>query len=62
MHARRRLEVAQEALAQLPIKIEEQRGLTVAEIAARGRKHAAALLRHAGDLRRPHDAGAQQRP
>ena len=50
-HARRRLDVAHEALAQLPIKIEEQRGLTVAEIAARSRKHAAALLRKGQQLR-----------
>lgn len=40
-NAVRRLQQAQEQLGSLPIHIEEQRGLTVAEIAARSRKIAA---------------------
>ena len=63
---RHRLEEAQSRLAQLPISIEEQQGLSVAEIAARSRKIAATATR-AGQrlrvhLRRPHDAGAIERP
>ena len=40
-----RLQVAQQQLVGLPIHIEEQRGLTMAEITARARKTAAALER-----------------
>jgi replicative DNA helicase len=43
--ARRRLAVAKDELAKLPVLIEEQRGLTFAEIAARSRKAANALDR-----------------
>ena len=40
---RSRLNAAAERIAQLPLKIEEQRGLTIAEISARARRHANAL-------------------
>jgi replicative DNA helicase len=49
--ARRRLDAAAEALAKLPVHIEEQRGLTMADVAARSRKIAAALLREGKQLR-----------
>lgn len=45
-----RLEAAAQQLAEMPIKIEEQRGLTVAEISARARKHAADLQRNGLEL------------
>ena len=40
---RSRLNAAAERIALLPLKIEEQRGLTIAEISARARRHANAL-------------------
>lgn len=43
--ARRRLDAASERLASLPLTIEEQRGLTVGEVAARATKHADSLAR-----------------
>ena len=49
--ARQRLEVAHDKLRRLPIHIEEQRGLMVAEIAARSRKFAASQLRAGKQLR-----------
>ena len=48
---RPRLEEAQSRLAQLPINIEEQQGLSVAEIAARSRKIAATATRAGQRLR-----------
>ena len=47
---RTRLEAAQQQLKSLPIHIEEQRGLTMAEIAARTRKTAAAFERAGNPL------------
>lgn len=47
---RRRLKEAHDRLRDLPLSIEEQRGLTFAEIAARARKHASALERHGRKL------------
>lgn len=47
---RRRLKEAHDRLKGLPLKIEEQRGLTFGEIAARTRKHANDLERHGGKL------------
>jgi replicative DNA helicase len=44
-HAMRRLQMAQEQLTSLPVHVEEQRGLTVAEISARSRKLAAEYQR-----------------
>jgi replicative DNA helicase len=47
---RRRLAEARDRLRDLPLTIEEQRGLTFGEIAARARKHASALDRHGRKL------------
>jgi replicative DNA helicase len=45
-----RLQEAQTRLEGLPLRVEEQRGLTLAEIAARARKHAAELDRNGEKL------------
>lgn len=49
-HQRRRLESAREFLRQLPIVIEEQRGLSISDIAARSRKVSARFLEDGGSL------------
>jgi replicative DNA helicase len=47
---RRRINAARELLAKLPIKIDEQRGLSMADIVARSRKHANELARYGEKL------------
>lgn len=49
-HKRRRLTEARDRLRDLPLTIEEQRGLTFGEIASRARKHQAALDRQGRTL------------
>jgi replicative DNA helicase len=49
-HGRRRINGAHKFLGKLPLAIDEQRGLTMADISARSRKHANELARHGEKL------------